>query len=345
MEAATGGSRQAAEAASDYLRSQFLEAAVDPSGNIRLPSAQRYVAAREDMLTRYPALGKLFDDSIAAAQTAQETGTTVEAQIAALSKTPQAKFVTSKVNREFDSIIGSQNPSFEASEIAAIAQQDQTGQAMEGLRRSAVDYLLRKTMDQTPTGKSAEGTRLATVLDDPNTLAAMEQFFTPDELLNVRTLADELRVWQQSAGANVEAPNLGGVFQKLLTLGAGMLGARAGRAVSQGKTIQEPALGASISRKLAERLTTEGAQKLLSDAIQDADLMRALLLGRRSPDAEVKRADAILSLWMQNNMAQLTDDNEDPITAFSRALGLVEEPPKVKFRPLELTIDNPSGTD
>jgi len=124
-----------------------------------------------------------------------------------------------------------------------------------------------------------------------------------------------------------------------------MLGARAGRAVSQGKTIQEPALGASISRKLAERLTTEGAQKLLSDAIQDADLMRALLLGRRSPDAEVKRADAILSLWMQNNMAQLTDDNEDPITAFSRALGLVEEPPKVKFRPLELTIDNPSGTD
>lgn len=345
MEAATGGSRQAAEAASDYLRSQFLEAAIDPSGNIRLPSAQRYVAGREDMLTRYPALGKLFDDAITAARSAQETGTTVEAQIAALSKTPQAKFAASKVNREFDSIIGSQNPSFEASEIAAIAQQDQTGQAMEGLRRSAVDYLLRKTMDQTATGKAAEGTRLATVLDDPNTLAAMEQFFTPDELLNVRTLADELRVWQQSAGANVEAPNLGGVFQKLLTLGAGMLGARAGRAVSQGKTIQEPALGASISRKLAERLTTEGAQKLLSDAIQDADLMRALLLGRRSPDAEVKRADAILSLWMQNNMAQLTDDNEDPITAFSRALGLVEEPPKVKFRPLELTIDNPSGTD
>ena len=73
--------------------------------------------------------------------------------------------------------------------------------------------------------------------------------------------------------------------------------------------------------------------------------MRALLLGRRAPDAEVRRADAILSLWMQNNMAQLTDDNEDPITAFSRALGLIEEPPKVKFRPLELTIDNPSGTD
>jgi hypothetical protein len=345
MEAATGGSRPAAEAASDYLRSQFLESAIDPAGNIRLPSAQRYVAGREDMLTRYPALGKLFDDSIAAARTAQETGTTVEAQLAALSKTPQAKFATSKVNREFDSVIGSQNPAFEASELAAIAQQDQTGQAMEGLRRSAVDYLLRKTMDQTPTGKSAEGTRLATVLDDPNAVAAMEQFFTPDELLNVRTLADELRVWQQSAGANTEAPVLGGVFQKLLTIGGGVAGARIGRGMAKGQDIQTPAIIAGIGRRLTDRLSTAGAQKLLVDASQDADLMRALLLGNRAPDAEIKRADAVLSLWMQNNMAQLTDDNEDPITAFSRALGLVEEKPKVKFRPLELTIDNPSGTD
>jgi hypothetical protein len=345
MEAATGGSRPAAEAASDYLRSQFLESAIDPAGNIRLPSAQRYVAGREDMLTRYPALGKLFDDSIAAARTAQETGTTVEAQLAALSKTPQAKFATSKVNREFDSVIGSQNPAFEASELAAIAQQDQTGQAMEGLRRSAVDYLLRKTMDQTPTGKSAEGTRLATVLDDPNAVAAMEQFFTPDELLNVRTLADELRVWQQSAGANTEAPVLGGVFQKLLTIGGGVAGARIGRGMAKGQDIQTPAIIAGIGRRLTDRLSTAGAQKLLVDASQDADLMRALLLGNRAPDAEIKRADAALSLWMQNNMAQLTDDNEDPITAFSRALGLVEEKPKVKFRPLELTIDNPSGTD
>jgi hypothetical protein len=47
----------------------------------------------------------------------------------------------------------------------------------------------------------------------------------------------------------------------------------------------------------------------------------------------------VLSLWMQNNMAQLTDDTEDPIAAFSRALGIVDK------KPLELTIDNPSGTD
>jgi hypothetical protein len=339
MEAATSGSRSAAEAASEYMRGQFLEAAIDPSGQVKLPAAQRYVAAREDMLTRYPALGKLFDDAITAARSAQETGTTVEAQLADLAASPQAKFTGSKINREFDSVINSKNPEFEASELAAIAQQDQTGAATQGLRRAAVDYLLRKTLEQTKAGREATGTRLATVLDDPNAVAAMSQFFSPAEMQNVRTLADELRVWQQSAGANVEKPNLGNLFQQLLVMGAGVAGARAGRAVSRGQDIQTPAIGASKARGLMGRLSTAGAQKLLTDAISDPDLMRALLIGRRPEQAEFSRAEAVLSLWMQNNMAQLTDDTEDPIAAFSRALGIVDK------KPLELTIDNPSGTD
>jgi hypothetical protein len=339
MEAATGGSRPAAEAASEYMRGQFLEAAIDPSGQVKLPAAQRYVAAREDMLTRYPALGKLFDDAITAARSAQETGTTVEAQLADLAASPQAKFTGSKINREFDSVINSKNPEFEASELAAIAQQDQTGAATQGLRRAAVDYLLRKTLEQTKAGREATGTKLATVLDDPNAVVAMSQFFSPAEMQNVRTLADELRVWQQSAGANVEKPNLGNLFQQLLVVGAGVAGARAGRAVSRGQDIQTPAIGASKARGLMGRLSTAGAQKLLTDAISDPDLMRALLIGRRPEQAEFSRAEAVLSLWMQNNMAQLTDDTEDPIAAFSRALGIVDK------KPLELTIDNPSGTD
>jgi hypothetical protein len=339
MEAATSGSRPAAEAASEYMRGQFLEAAIDPSGQVKLPAAQRYVAAREDMLTRYPALGKLFDDAITAARSAQETGTTVEAQLADLAASPQAKFTGSKINREFDSVINSKNPEFEASELAAIAQQDQTGAATQGLRRAAVDYLLRKTLEQTKAGREATGTRLAAVLDDPNAVVAMSQFFSPAEMQNVRTLADELRVWQQSAGANVEKPNLGNLFQQLLVVGAGVAGARAGRAVSRGQDIQTPAIGASKARGLMGRLSTAGAQKLLTDAISDPDLMRALLIGRRPEQAEFSRAEAVLSLWMQNNMAQLTDDTEDPIAAFSRALGIVDK------KPLELTIDNPSGTD
>lgn len=339
MEAATSGSRSAAEAASEYMRGQFLEAAIDPSGQVKLPAAQRYVAAREDMLTRYPALGKLFDDAITAARSAQETGTTVEAQLADLAASPQAKFTGSKINREFDSVINSKNPEFEASELAAIAQQDQTGAATQGLRRAAVDYLLRKTLEQTKAGREATGTKLATVLDDPNAVAAMSQFFSPAEMQNVRILADELRVWQQSAGANVEKPKLGNLFQQLLVTGAGVAGARAGRAVSRGQDIQTPAIGASKARGFMDRLSTAGAQKLLTDAISDPDLMRALLIGRRPEQAEFNRAEAVLSLWMQNNMAQLTDDTEDPIAAFSRALGIVDK------KPLELTIDNPSGTD
>lgn len=345
MEAAIGGSRPAAEAASEYIRGQFLGAAIDPSGQVRLPAAQRFVAAREDMLTRYPALGKLFDDAISAARAAQDTGTSVEAQLADLAASPQAKFTGSKINREFDSVIGSQNPAFEASELAAIAQQDPTGAATAGLRRAAVDYLLRKTIEQTPTGRSATGTRLAAVLDDPNAVAAMSQFFSPEEMQNVRVLADELRVWQQSAGANQEAPMLGTLFQKLLTMGGGVVGARIGRKMAAGQDIQTPAIIAGIGRRFTDRLSTAGAQKLLTDAISDPDLMRALLVGRRPDPAELNRAEAVLSLWMQNNMAQLTDDTEDPIAAFSRALGLVEEKPKVKFKPLELTIDQPSGMD
>lgn len=345
MEAATGGSRPAAEAASEYMRGQFLNAAIDPSGQVKLPAAQRYVAAREDMLTRYPALGKLFDDAITAARSAQETGTTVEAKLADLAASPQAKFTGSKINREFDSVINSRNPEFEASELAAIAQQDQTGAATQGLRRAAVDYVLRKTMEQTEKGRTALGTNLSRVLDDPNAVAAMSQFFSPEEMQNVRLLADELRVWQQSAGANVEKPMLGTLFQRGLTILGGVAGARVGRQAAQGQDIQTPAIMAGIGRRFIDRLSTQGAQKLLTDAISDPDLMRSLLIGRRPEQAELNRAEAVLSLWMQNNMAQLTDDTEDPIEAFSRALGIVEEKPKVKFKPLELTIDNPSGTD
>ena len=323
--AAVGDSPVAMGALDEYARGQFTGSLLSPEGALKLPTAANWVGQRSDFMQKFPALADVFDRALGAARLRAAAETDIGAQRKMLTDSPESRFLTSKVAKEFDSVLASQDPSTEMSGLLAAASQDSTGAATNGLRSSAVDYLLQRASTQISTGEIVQGTKILNVLDDPRTLSAMEQLFDPDEISGLRVLAGELKVWQQGAEATATKPVIGTLFEKMLNIGSGVLGAKAGRAISSGKNIQTPGIIAGMARRVTDKLTSAGANKLLVDAAKDKNLLASLLVDNFDNSAAIKAADSTLAIWMTNNAALISDEVVDPIDAFLKAMQIPED--------------------
>jgi hypothetical protein len=111
----------------------------------------------------------------------------------------------------------------------------------------------------------------------------------------------------------------------MLNIGSGVLGAKAGRAISSGKNIQTPGIIAGMARRVTDKLTSAGANKLLVDAAKDKNLLASLLVDNFDNPAAIKAADSTLAIWMTNNAALISDEVVDPIDAFLKAMQIPDD--------------------
>lgn len=330
-DAPTGGrSALAGQQASDYLRRDFQDTIMDEAGTIKLRPAENFVAQRREFLDKYPALGDLLDNAVVAAREAQTTTRTVESELAALRGSPAQRLIDAPEHNEFSRILQtSQSPAKEFFTLREIAEQ--AGQpAVDGLKSSAAAFLLRGATDTVDGQAAISGNKIMDALNDPRTADAMSAVLNPEELGNIRQIADELLLFELSATARQ-----GGVDELIpstpvdtvLALGSRVLGAFAARKLTPpgAATIQNPQIGASAAKGLMSHLTNAGATKLLVDATTDPDLMRALLLGKRpmTPD-ELSRTTRVVQRWMTNNLSRVAIDTDDALEDFKRGLGLAD---------------------
>jgi hypothetical protein len=330
-DAPTGGrSALAGQQASDYLRRDFQDTIMDEAGNIRLRQAENFVAKRREFLDKYPALGSLMDDAVTAARDAQTTQRTVESELAALRTSPAQKLSNAPEHNEFASILQtSQNPAQDFFTLREIAEQ--AGQpAVDGLKSSAAAFLLRGATDTVDGQATISGNKIINALQEQRTVDAMSAVLDPEELGNIRQIADELLLFELSAKAR-----RGGTDELIpptpvdtvLALASRVLGAFVARKVTPegAATIQNPQIGASAAKGLMRHLTNAEATKLLVDATTDPDLMRALLLGKRpmTPD-ELSRTTRVVQRWMTNNLSRVAIDADDALEDFKRGLGLAD---------------------
>jgi hypothetical protein len=330
-DAPTGGrSALAGQQASDYLRRDFQDTIMDEAGNIRLRQAENFVAKRREFLDKYPALGSLMDDAVTAARDAQTTQRTVESELAALRTSPAQKLSNAPEHNEFASILQtSQNPAQDFFTLREIAEQ--AGQpAVDGLKSSAAAFLLRGATDTVDGQAAISGNKIINALQEQRTVDAMSAVLDPEELGNIRQIADELLLFELSAKAR-----RGGTDELIpptpvdtvLALASRVLGAFVARKVTPegAATIQNPQIGASAAKGLMRHLTNAEATKLLVDATTDPDLMRALLIGKRpmTPD-ELSRTTRVVQRWMTNNLSRVAIDADDALEDFKRGLGLPE---------------------
>jgi hypothetical protein len=320
-----GGSREGLLAADNYLRRRFSEAIAPEPDILNVPAGQRFIRTRADMMEEYPMLGRILEDAVEAATLAQTTRRTVDQELAALSRGPQATLASAGRHREFEAILNTPDPEQSLLQIMGVAQ-EAGPDAVQGMRAAAADYLLSGATARRHGELALSGDSILSALDQPRVAAAMETVLGPDALSRVRAIGQELTVLDRSAAARSSDPRR--IFEPtaadtILNAIAGVFGAGAGRALGTG-TIQTPGITASFARGLARRMTSGEAQQLLTDAVtrQDPDLFRALLTGQRQGPEAVQRAQEVITLWMAANASRTEQTIEGALEDFEAGLGL-----------------------
>ena len=174
--------------------------------------------------------------------------------------------------------------------MVAAARRDPTGDAYLGLKGGVVDHVL----SQATSGNRVRGDALANALNDPETMRVMRAVLPNAELSRLRVIATQLSkldIAETVSAADIEnAPN------QLVATFLQVQAARAGRAVGTG-TIQAPGIFVNRVTNAFNRLSIGKADQLIHDALEDPQLLRALLTGPGSSKARIDQSVRVLNNW------------------------------------------------
>lgn len=286
----------AAQAAStpitDYLRRDFVDKIVDPSGKFTPAAAKRWMRDNRDTLRRYPGLATELRRALTSREAADAFAVRAEARLKLAEDSAAARFTRGPIDKAVPSILGADSPAKAARAIRLSAARDRSGAAMAGVKGAFSDYLIGGA---TARDGALSGARLTAVLNDPKMSAAIRQIFSGPEIARMRQIATAL----QRVEAAEATPSAGAVINRpanrLVDIIARVGAARAGGQYAQGSmggSLQTANIFAGRAQELVGRMTNARARELLIDAIEDPELMQTLLLdsgSARATSADVRR--------------------------------------------------------
>lgn len=283
----------------DYIKERFNKAAVSANGDFTQASARKFIRDNAELLERYPDLRTDIKDAVAANETAEAFAARVQGRIKTLEdgrRSAAAAFLNGPADKAFKAIIDSANPAQAARKLANAARKDTSGKALAGVKGAFTDHLIENPED------------LARVIDDTKVGAAMRQVFEPGELQRMRVIGREM----QKLSAAGEASNIGtslsgakpnSVLKFMLTTVAARHGAALGAGTS-GASLKTASAASDRMSKILDSLVSDKAAKILSDAIEDPELFKALLTDTASPTIEKRVLPRLVPYLVGTGAAQ-----------------------------------------
>ena len=297
----------------DYLKEQLGKSAMK-DGKINPAAARKFINENADILDKFPDLRKTIFTATDATEklTAKTTRTNVaKKSLVSDSKNQVSKFINAPIDKEFDVILGSRDPAGFTKELVQRAAKDKTGAAAKGLKASAVDYVIRKSSKE---GRLNGQALLDSLNSDPRVGKAMAEVLSPEELQRMRRIGGELKAAQASTGKDI-----GGVINDLphrliatpIRIFAAKAGAKFG-AGTDGASLITAHIFSQEAKKYLGKLTNDKANEILTHAVQDEQLMKALLTNTTTKPGQ-KAAAQKLEAWLVGPGATLLDaDKEEP---------------------------------
>lgn len=300
IEAAVGNNPEVWGAVDDFLRHQFTQRAVQ-NGQVNTAAAQSFLRDNDALFSQRPALREVFDDVIEGSRTLQDL-TQQSSDLARSLNDPKiarsevflARAGDGDVNDGISRIFSSLDSGAVTRDIISKLDGDPTGEALSGFRKAFSDELLQRSMRQSDTltgpeggGNYISGQWLREVLDgNPDGPVkdaakinrAIKELYTSDEIAQMRRWANTAYRVERDilAQGTPEDRVLSDTSNRLLELSAGVLGAKAGRALGTG-TIQAPGYAGGFLRDMARRGVADPARRVLVDAFENEKLMDTLL--------------------------------------------------------------------
>lgn len=297
--AATGGDQSNA-AVSDFLMRQFNDAAVR-NGAVDPARAEGFIRANREVLEQFPVVSRAIQDAMGGQGA-------VDARIARsnimrdnASRSPEANFVNSPMEREFDALLTDKNPGQAAARILRTAAKDKNGLSLDGVKGALSDYLIRKASRVAKDGaETLSGRRLKEVLNDSRAGGAIKRIMGKPGMSRLNRIADELvKAERAGEGGTLDGGILPDKPAAIISVIGRIIGARHGAALGGGSggSLQAANIASNRVQKILQGLTVSRAERLLIDAVQDPELFAALLRDGSRPQL-AKQIETKLSEWL-----------------------------------------------
>ena len=277
------GTPDAEPAMRNYIKAQFNSVAIDPKTEaLYSDRAARYLNKNSHILDEFPDLKKAIEDSVATQRVADELyggniGDAVSPMIK--NKSVVALYLDGTPDTAMQRLVTSKTSEGQGKtmrNMVNLVREDDTGQALAGLKTAFGQYLL----GHAETTKGLLGSRFSKLLRDLS--PAAKELYSKKELNRLRKIGKELEKLErmkvaraQKGGVISDAPNK--VIQIVGGTLAARLGAKAGAGTS-GASLRTASIFTKEYNKYLGRLTTDGAEELLIKAVEDEDVFNLLMM-------------------------------------------------------------------
>tara|TARA_R110001606_G_scaffold348589_2_gene498158 strand:- start:176 stop:2971 length:2796 start_codon:yes stop_codon:yes gene_type:complete len=322
---ATGQNVEELGAVQEFVKRRFLDKTLE-DGVVNPTKARDFIANNSELMETYPHLKKQFESARSAEDVNRSITKSSEAlrgklDNKAVSKT--AAILKAPVHREVEVVFNSADPEASMQNIVNAIRRDKTGEAKLGLRAGVAEYLTNSIKAGTSLDVNGRpvisGSKLTALLSNSGSRGALAKVFSPKEMKDLDKMANTLVLLnRQQARSGVPASSIindkAGYISELLGKFIGVKGASAAsKATGGGGSIQIPAMGAQVGKKVVRALGADKAQQVLIDALtKDPQLLKALYM-RKTKANDIKFQKAWKSYLARSGSRLLVDETADMV--------------------------------
>jgi hypothetical protein len=312
------------EGVQDYLKAQFTRNAV-VDGRVSPQKAESFFRQNAEMLDALPGLKQQLSAARSAEDVARRVQNNADTWRKALDRpevSSAARFLQAPVDQEVNRIMTSTDPERYFKQIKAMALRQRNGEALSGLKSGVSEWLIRSATSADSIDIAGRpmfnGMKLRRIMQEPRVANALKTIYAPHELKNILELAElTAKIQRQNIGAP-GIPLIEDFPSKLIEIPGRILGAKIGAKMSStaGGSIQAANIGSKTVADFLRKLTADKATQLLTDAIDNPDLMIALLRHNANAPA-VKRAayERSIRAYLAGAGARLIDEETKQLLA------------------------------
>ncbi len=296
-------SPDARNAMADYMRNLFLKAVRHGEGPVNVTTGRAFIRNNDAVLKRFPELRQEFAAAVDAQDAANVAAKTLPKAMSQWNIATM--YIEKSPDRAWTEILGSRNSASSTRRLISLARQDTSGAALNELRGSFLDHVIKNATDEKGV---ISHTKLSSLLESRSFREAQSELLTReqrmrwDRILRTTSRFDKRNTTGTHEGVFGDKPGLAtGMLSRLL---GGTIGRRAARA-GVGGSIQTVQVFSNAFSKLAAAGATDPAKRLIIDAVMSKDdvLFKALLDTRPNlpADPQVRqRVNAWVGLTLYN---------------------------------------------
>ena len=263
----------------EFLRGKFVDAVNAPDGKFTPTTAERFMRNNRELLAANPELNRELRRALSSRNAAARFSVRNQARQKLINaESAPARFNLGPDEKAVLSIIGSDDPAKAARSVVNAARKDTTGNALAGVKAAFTDRLIG--------GGEITGQQLNAMLSDKSMLAAMDQVFSAGEIGRMKNIATSLSKMKPSSvtdvGGVIDA-STNRILETIVRVAAAKRGGSMGGG-SMGGSMQTANIAVERAKALMRNLTNVKARAILTQAVEDPELFKELLMSPKRVD-------------------------------------------------------------